>query len=277
MKKKALVIGGGSLRGAYSAGVITYLGRKLGSDYFDKAYACSVGVYMTAFFLAGQTEVIEDTWRHRITGGQLVNYLNFFKGRNVLDLEYLEDIFSQGESRLDLERLSRNRTGLEICLTDSETGNPTYVGIGGDLLRIMSASCAYPLLHPPVSVNGKAYFDGGISDPLPVRRALDEGHEEVFVILPKTKPKAISLNIGVRIFRKFIMPYVGFPPKIMELIKDYEKRRKAVERELEDPRFKVIRPSERLPLRNMLDTNYSRINESFDIGVRDAVNFLGKI
>ena len=273
--KKALVIGSGSFRGAYSAGVITFLGKELGSDYFDNVYACSVGVYMAAFFLAGQPEVIEDTWRHRVTGRQLVNYWNLFRGRNVLDLEYLEDIFRQGESRLDLESLLRNRARFEICLTNSESGSPTYVGIeDGDILQIMSASCAYPLLHPPISLNGKDYLDGGISDSLPVRRALDHGNEEVFAILTKPKSTATSLDKGTRFFRRFIMPYIGFSPKIMKLIRDYENRRAAVEREIEDPRVRVIRPSQRLPLRNIIDTNHSRINESFNIGVRDAREFL---
>jgi len=272
-----MVIGTGSLRGAYYAGVSVTIGRKLGPDYFDKAYACSVAVYIAAFYITDQLEIIENTWRNRVSGKQLVNYWNLLKGRNILDLGYLEDIFRQGKSRLDLEKLCKNGTSLEICLTHAETGDPIYVGPkDGDILRAMSASCAYPVFHSPVKFNGENYLDGGISDPLPIKKALDDGYEEVVAILAEPESTATSLRKRVKFFRKFIMPHLSFSPNIMKLVRDYEEKRETVERYLRDQRVRVIRPSKPLPLRNSVDTNHARINESFDIGVRDAEQFLRK-
>jgi len=275
MVKKALVVGSGSLRGAYSAGVSETLGKELGSDYFDGVYSCSVGVYMATFFVADQPSVIEDTWRNRVSGRQLVNFLNPLKGRHVLDLEYLEEIFGNGRSCLDLSRLFRNETKLLICLTNSETGEPEYLDPrGGNTLRLMSASCAYPLLHPPVRLNGTSYFDGGLSDPLPVRKALDDGYDEVVAVLNKPKSTATRLGRCARLFRRFAMPFARFPNKIRGLIEEYEERRERLEEDLRDSRVKIIRPSKKLPLKNLVDTDSQRINETIDIGVMDARRFL---
>ena len=93
MVKKALVTGSGGLMGAYDAGVLVILGRELGADYFDSIYASSVGVFISTFFKSGQSDTIENTWRNLVHSKQLVNFTNPLRGKQVLDLEYLAEIF----------------------------------------------------------------------------------------------------------------------------------------------------------------------------------------
>ena len=41
----------------------------------------------------------------------------------------------------------------------------------------------------PYVIDGVPYYDGGIADPIPVQKALDDGHDRVVVIL--TRPKDV--------------------------------------------------------------------------------------
>lgn len=34
------------------------------------------------------------------------------------------------------------------------------------------------LVFPTIKVEGKPYYDGGIADPIPIRRSIEDGNEE---------------------------------------------------------------------------------------------------
>jgi NTE family protein len=52
----------------------------------------------------------------------------------------------------------------------------------GPLVEAILASCAVPGLLPPVEIGGEHYLDGGIVNSIPVRRAVDLGGTELYVL-----------------------------------------------------------------------------------------------
>ena len=44
-----------------------------------------------------------------------------------------------------------------------------------------------PVACEPYAIDGVPYYDGGIADPIPVQKAIDDGHDRIVVIL--TRPK----------------------------------------------------------------------------------------
>ena len=56
-----------------------------------------------------------------------------------------------------------------------------------DDYRPIMASSAIPAACRPVVINGVPYYDGGISDAIPVRRALEKGCDRIVVILSKQR------------------------------------------------------------------------------------------
>lgn len=54
-------------------------------------------------------------------------------------------------------------------------------------LEHLKASCSLPILSPIVEINGIPYLDGGIADPIPVRKALHDGCEHVVVVLTQSQ------------------------------------------------------------------------------------------
>ena len=59
--------------------------------------------------------------------------------------------------------------------------------MGYDNYDIMKASSAVPVACEPYVIDGVPYYDGGIVDPIPVQKAIDDGYDRIVVIL--TRPK----------------------------------------------------------------------------------------
>ena len=273
MKKRALVIGSGTLRGAYDAGAAVELCRDLGPTYFDAFYGCSGGSYAATFFATNQPDVIENVWRNHIHGNQFVNFLNPLRGRHVLDLEYLAHLFQHGETLLHVEKIDQSSASLVYVLTDRDTGNPVYVHSTQErVFDLLKASASMPILHPPQLINGVVYIDGCLSDPLPFLRAFEDGYEEVVVVY--NKPKGFLVGGRYDAFVDFIGSCVA-SKTTARLIKTFKLKFQKIEQQIEQLKnVKVIRPKIQLPLRSILDTNKARPNACVDMGIADAKEFL---
>ncbi len=264
---KALVVGSGAMYGAYGAGVLAELGRQLGPEYFDSIYASSVGVFAATFFVAGQPDVIEETWRGHVDGRKLIN---LFRVWRALKLHYLEEIFQDERSRLDVDAVFRSRTRLEYVLTKLPEGRAVYHSpTRENIFRLMSASCAIPVMHGSIRVGGDEFLDGGLSNPLPVARALEDGAGLVVAVSnrgagfqPAKSLQAIGAACKV------------VPGTLARLASGYDAQRyvarmQAIEMHLADPRVLPIRQHP-LPLRGANDTNWARLKATVDLAVADA-------
>lgn len=273
--KRALVTGIGGLRGAYDAGVLATLCRELSSEYFNAHYTCSVGVFASTFFIANQPDIIENTWRNHIDGKKLINFRNIFSDREILDLEYLINLFQTDISKLDLERVLTSPVSLTCVLTHFDSGNPIYHNPKrNNLFESMKASSALPPLHSPVEVGGVRFIDGGLSDPLPVNKALQEGCDDILVVYNKIH--GFYTEMWFELLQRLMR--LKYPPQIARLIRKYHEHLKQLEEELEhNPRIRIIRPSNKLPLKSVIDTDKERINHTLDIGIEDAKRFLDSL
>ena len=56
-----------------------------------------------------------------------------------------------------------------------------------DDYRAIMASCALPVMCRPISFKDQTYFDGGLSDSVPIMRAFAKGCDRVVVILSKPR------------------------------------------------------------------------------------------
>ena len=74
-------------------------------------------------------------------------------------------------------------------VTNMESGNVEYMDVKKDdkHWKILVASCSLPLLFPPCMLNGHPYMDGGIGDPIPFQKALDDGCDKMIVLLSRER------------------------------------------------------------------------------------------
>lgn len=265
--RKALAVGCGGLNGAYGAGAVAELGRQFGPRYFDAVYASSVGVYAAAFFVAGQPNTCENAWRNLVDGKKLVNFWNPIRGRAILDLEYLTEIFQDKRSYLDTRAVFIHNIPLIFTATEYSSGSARYLKPNSkNIFTLMTASTAVPFMHGPVKFEDMFYIDGGLSDPLPIAKACADGYEQIVAV--SNKPAGTYVGKFHDFFR-FVS--TTLPPQIARLVETHKNRMRAMENlTKKDSRIVTIQPKRPLPLHHSLDTDKDRINEAITMGVEDA-------
>ncbi|HHX37680.1 MAG TPA: patatin family protein [Clostridiaceae bacterium] len=203
---------GGGLRGIYGGAIFDYC---LENDIqFDHCIGVSAGCANIATFLAGQhgrTYTFYKTYSKRKAYMSVYNWL--FK-KNYVDLDYIYSTLSNsdGENPLDYIALKENPASFEIVTTDAITGKPHYfdkTSLRFDEYDVIKASCAIPVVCQPYVINGHPYYDGGLSDPIPLKRALKAGCEKVVVILTRPRNFYRERSKKTDFLAKFSRKYAG--------------------------------------------------------------------
>ncbi len=187
-EKIGLLVEGGGMKCAYSAGVLdVFLDAKVSFDY---AIGVSAGAANTASFLAGQPDRNLRFYTDHTREPQYFGMKNYIHGGNLFNLPYIYGTLtnSDGGDPLNYEKLQANRTEFVIVATDARTGKPAYFhkeDIPKDDYRLIMASCALPAACRPIEWKGRLYYDGGVSDSIPVQHALDDGCDKIVAIMSK--------------------------------------------------------------------------------------------
>ena len=89
---------------------------------------------------------------------------------------------------MDFAAFEANETGFTVVACNAEDGSTKYFDksrVRFDDFDIIKASSAVPVACEPYVVDGVPYFDGGIADPVPVQKALEDGYDRVILILSR--------------------------------------------------------------------------------------------
>ena len=181
---------GGGERGIYGAGVLDFCMER-GID-FDYCIGVSAGAANLSSYLAGQIGrnfafYTAYSFRPQYMGWGLVA-----KKGEFADLDYIYGGLSNsdGEYPLDYQAMVASGKQFVIVATNVESGRPVYFTLDDmvqDDYAPVKASSALPIVNKPYPVHGRPCYDGGLSDPIPVKKALDAGCEKVVVVL--TRPR----------------------------------------------------------------------------------------
>ncbi len=181
---------GGGLRGIYGAGVFD---RCLEENIqFDLGIGVSAGSANLAAYFGGQKRRNYKYYTDYTFRKEYMSLRELVRHGSYLNLDYIYGTLSNsdGEYPLDYDAMQINPGIFKIVATDAMTGKPVYFDKGemprDDLGAIKCSSCI-PVIGPPYKWMGNEYFDGGLSDPIPVRKAFEMGCDKVVVVL--TKPK----------------------------------------------------------------------------------------
>lgn len=190
MSKTALIVEGGGMKCAYSAGVLdAFLDHNITFDY---CIGVSAGSANAASYLAGQRGRNKRFYTDHINEPGYFGLRSFLKTGNIFGLSYIYGDLtnSDGADPLDYQAIMDNPAEYYIVATDAETGKPVYFSkydmIKDDYRHIM-ASCALPAACRPVQIDNRYYYDGGVTDAIPVQKALDDGCDKIVAILSKPR------------------------------------------------------------------------------------------
>lgn len=193
--KTGVVDVGGGLRGIYAAGVFDKcldIGIK-----FDICIGVSAGSANIASYLAGQKERNYRFYSEYSFRKEYMSFRNFVFKKSYIDMDYLYGTLSNstGENPLNYPEIIRNSSEMLVVASNAVTGEAAYFNkndLEQDNYNILKASCSIPFVCRPYEIEGVPYYDGALSDPVPVEKAFQCGCDKVVVIL--TKPEDFIRN-----------------------------------------------------------------------------------
>lgn len=271
-----LVLEGGGMRGAYSAGVLTALHHtEIPVDY---VIGVSAGALNAMSYLSGQPERNLSVFRDYAGNEQFVSPKNLIKRKSLFDYEFIVKTLSTTLLPLDFDAIRRSPKRFFAGATDCQTGETVWFPKDEvvENLDILIASSSLPIVAPIVRYKGHMLLDGGIASPIPIDRSLRDGNTKNIIVLTR--------NAGYRNSARFArMPaeaaYRDYPnlietmvarPQIynasLDLCELLEARGDAV----------IIRPGLQLEVERY-ERNATKLVHLYHEGVSDAIALLPRL
>jgi predicted patatin/cPLA2 family phospholipase len=112
---------------------------------------------------------------------------NLLRRKPIIDLAYLVDNVFRQRVPLSVEALEKaaTTTRFSIVLTDCQNGEPVYFHARDErVFAALRATASMPLATCGFDfVDDRPFADGGLCDPIPIRRAIADGATDITVVL----------------------------------------------------------------------------------------------
>lgn len=199
-----LVLEGGASRGVFTAGALDFLLER--GMAFSYIAGTSAGACNAMNFLAGQHGRGRSSMIHTDKRLDYFGLRTLVKTGQLFDLKKAFDTLPNEVFPFDYAAYFANPTPREYAATNCLTGEAAYLreqtNEPAELMRIGMASSAIPGAAKPVVIDGVPYADGGVADSIPVRRALAQGCEKVFIILTRRAGFTMQPSKSVRLIAR---------------------------------------------------------------------------
>lgn len=183
----SLILEGGTFRPIFSSGAMDAL---LDNDIiFPYCIGVSAGITHGVSYLSKQRGRNLDVLKSYRNDKRYLGFRNFFKCKSAFGLDFAFDEIPNKLNPFDMETFLKYEGTALVGVTNAKTGKTEYLDAKNldDKCTMLRATCAIPFLFPPIKINENYYYDGGICDPIPIRKAIKDGNEKHLIIL--TRPK----------------------------------------------------------------------------------------
>lgn len=269
-KDIGLILEGGGLRGVYTSGVL--------DAFLDNGVKFPYVIGVSA---------------------GICNALSYFskqKGRNIkINIEHCDDkeycgfknmlikgamfnenmLFEKIPHQLypfDYDTYSKEYTKLIAVVTDCERGKALYYELDDikNQYNIIKASSWLPFISKMVDYDGKKLLDGGITDSIPIKKALKDGCKKCVVVL--TRPKGYRKSYSKVIpLANFV--YRKYPNLIKALSRRYEEYNETldyIENLEQKGEIIVIRPTKYLEI-SRVEKDPQKLLKAYRLGYDNAI------
>jgi len=211
-----IILEGGSLRGIFSAGAMDAL---LEEDImFPYCIGVSAGISNAVSYLSRQPGRNLDVLLKYRNDNRYISRRNYLRCRSLFGLDFVFDEIPNRLVPFDWDTFRKYEGRVYAGVTNARTGEAEYLDCRemDSKCRILRATCALPLAFPAIELNGQEYFDGGLADSIPIRKAIADGNEANLVVLTQPagfrKEYSAEYDVFIRFFRQKY-------PKMVDVLK----------------------------------------------------------
>lgn len=244
MYQAGLVLEGGGMKGLYTAGVLDFFLEK--GLLFSSVYGVSAGACHMCSYLSGQKGRGLDVAVDYLDDRFYCSPLSLVLTGDLFNVDIAYHLIPEFLYPFDYEAYAKYRGKAYSVVTNIVTGQPEYLRIK-DLKRdidMIRASASLPLVARNVRIGDKLYLDGGIADPVPIRKSILDGNRKNVVILTKEEGY-VRKPTGAKELALIKLRYAKYP-KIHELMAarhtNYNETIDYLYRQQENGQAYVIRP-----------------------------------
>lgn len=265
-----LVLEGGGMRGVYTAGVLEYfLEQEL---FFPYVIGVSAGACNAASYLSKQKGRNKIVTINYAADPRYISWRNFFKNRQFFGMDFIFDEIPNKHVPYHYDVFFNGPTEFVVGTTDCVTGESVYYKkqeYDSELLTVLRASSSLPFIAPEITFKDKILLDGGISDPIPLKKAQIDGYTKNIVILTRNKGYTKKPSKFHFLVKRKYPHYKGLQNALQNRYEIYNETVSYLEKEEEKGNVFIIRPSAPLKVGRM-ERNPERLEELYIQGYQDA-------
>jgi predicted patatin/cPLA2 family phospholipase len=174
------------MRGIFTIGVLdNFMDRGIRFPYI---IGVSAGACNALSYLSGQRGRAKYTNTVLLEKYRYIGFRHLITKGNIMDFDLLFHKLPEEIYPYDYEALARTTERFEAVTTSCITGKACYFEEKNDpkrVIDIVKASSSLPFVCPITYVDGEPMLDGGISDSIPIERAMSQGCDNLLVVLTR--------------------------------------------------------------------------------------------
>ena len=209
MEKIGLVLEGGGVRGAYTAGALQWLGDN--GIKFDYYVGISSGAAYLCCYLADRPDAAKNLATVYASDPEVVGLHSLFTTGHFVDYNKVFDDELIAKDHLSMDKILKEKPDLEIGAYDLEKGCTEYFGTDDldEKMMVVRGAASLPIASAIIDFKGRKLLDGGITKMIPIERALEQGCTKCIVIMTKPrdyvrKPASKLIQLAMKfVYRKW--------------------------------------------------------------------------
>ena len=274
--KTALIVEGGGSRGVFSFGVIdSFITASF--NPFDMHFGVSNGAVVQLWYLLKVSDYNLDKMLFSASK-KYVRYSNILFNKSIMNFEKLYQDANK-VFPIDFDRLQRNLDGKNfyVVVSDGETAQPEYIELSREnYINEMLATGSLPvLMKNPIILNNKRKYDGGITDPLPVKKAYEMGARNITLIRTYEESFIRKTKLENYIAALATKSYPNISRALISNTATYNSALEFIKNPPSDCKIIQICPPHRLKTRRAT-TNQSIMKADYLVGIQAGQKFLQK-
>ncbi|MDP4083600.1 MAG: patatin family protein [Bacillota bacterium] len=265
-----LVLEGGGMRGVYTAGVLEYF---LEHDlFFPYVIGVSAGACNAASYLSKQKGRNKTVTIDYASDPRYLSFRNYFKNKQFFGMDFIFDEIPNQHVPYHYDVFYKSPSEFVVGTTDCLTGEPVYYkkqDYKKDFLTVLRASSSLPFVAPEIEYQGKILLDGGISDPIPIKKAQIDGFTKNIIVLTRNEGYYKKPSKFHFLVQKKYPKYPGLQKALKNRYQIYNNTLHYIENEEKKGNIFIIRPTTPLKVGRM-ERNSSKLEELYLQGYQDA-------
>ncbi len=266
---------GGSFRAVFSCGVMDAL---LDNDImFPYCIGVSAGAANSASYISKQSGRNIQVYVNYRNDKRYIGKRNFFKEKSLFGIDFVFRKVPNELIKFDLDTFRQYDGKFVVVATDAKTGKPRYFGKEdvNEKFEVFNATCALPGAFPAVKIADGSYYDGGLANPIPIDKCLEDGNEKILIVL--TQPEGYKkecLPKDRHIARVIRHKYPATAERILHRYKKYNESLETCRQLESEGKAVILRPAHKL---ESLESDVSKLKQTYKQGYNLTVKKLDEI